>query len=159
MDLFHQVNSRVSAFFFRGLPFGFAREFDLVGDLTDLMQHFGAGAGVLGALPGNHFRSRVARRGPGPDPGAIDHGICHLDLTYHCGLLAKEISGFVGQKGIAYLLGVYWLSFRGDSVERFDLVDRDGLLTKKEFLADLFGVYWLRFDSVDYDDLLTKKEF
>ncbi|MQL69814.1 hypothetical protein Taro_002119 [Colocasia esculenta] len=31
-------------------------------------------------------------KGPGPDPGAIDHGICHLDLAYHCGLLAKEIS-------------------------------------------------------------------
>ncbi|MQL68322.1 hypothetical protein Taro_000652 [Colocasia esculenta] len=28
----------------------------------------------------------------GPGPGAINHGICHLDLAYHCGLLAKEIS-------------------------------------------------------------------
>ncbi|MQM00111.1 hypothetical protein Taro_032842 [Colocasia esculenta] len=36
--------------------------------------------------------ARLEDGGPGPDPGAIDHGICHLDLAYHCSLLAKEIS-------------------------------------------------------------------
>ncbi|MQL89740.1 hypothetical protein Taro_022321 [Colocasia esculenta] len=38
----------------------------------------------------------VCIRGPGPDPRAIDHGICHSGLAYHCGLLAKEISWWKG---------------------------------------------------------------
>ncbi|MQL82520.1 hypothetical protein Taro_014992 [Colocasia esculenta] len=48
--------------------------------------------------------------GPGPDPGAIDHGICHSGLAYHCGLLAKGFwfdrpqgfdrpQRFIGQRG------------------------------------------------------------
>ncbi|MQL78992.1 hypothetical protein Taro_011424 [Colocasia esculenta] len=45
-----------------------------------------------GLVSGSHIFWRNDRvQGPGPDPGAIDHGIYHLDLAYHCGLLAKEI--------------------------------------------------------------------
>ncbi|MQL99239.1 hypothetical protein Taro_031966, partial [Colocasia esculenta] len=116
----------------------------------------GAGAGLLGALSGD--LSLILSRGglpllallfdldfgPGPDSGAIDHGICHLDLAHHCGLLAKGISGFdlVDLDGLL-TKEEFSRPSGGLLAKGFYLVDLDGLLTKKEFLADLLGVYWL----------------
>ncbi|MQL79935.1 hypothetical protein Taro_012368 [Colocasia esculenta] len=63
----------------------------------DLMPHFGCWGRLFSALSSNPTLD------PRPDPGAIDHGICHLDLAYRCGFLAKEISAslplrFAGQR-------------------------------------------------------------
>ncbi|MQL90833.1 hypothetical protein Taro_023436, partial [Colocasia esculenta] len=91
----------------------------------------GAGAGLLGAWFDATF-------------WVLGLAFSGLGLTDHGGLLVKRI---------AYLLGVCWL--RG-----FDLVDQDGLLTKKEFYnRPSLGFMAMGFDLVDLDGLLTKEEF
>ncbi|MQM16268.1 hypothetical protein Taro_049224 [Colocasia esculenta] len=60
-----------------GLALGiFCLNFAFLAFIKHLIPEFGVEAGLFGL---------GSTTGPGPDPGAIDHGICHLGVAYHCG--------------------------------------------------------------------------